>query len=107
MTQFTGKVTGGHILYVPPAHAIHGNAPVGICTVVVNGDGEICAHPSYSESERRHHAADCATKHASAIHAYRKRSHPEIMNAWDPELEAFVQRRKHDILSGREPMPQG
>lgn len=107
MTEFTSKIVGGHILHVPPAHAIHGNRPIGICTVVVNAEGELCGHPSYNESERLAHSSECARRHASAINAYRLRTHPEIMRPWDPELESYVSQHRVEIATGRKPMPRG
>jgi hypothetical protein len=101
MTQFTGKVAGGHILYVPPAHAIHNTGPYGRCLVVVNADGDQCGHPCMSQRELVSHTSECARRHASAINAYRKRTHPDIMRAWDPELEEWFAKHKDAVLEGR------
>jgi hypothetical protein len=107
MTEFTSKIVGGHILHVPPAHVIHNIRPVGVCQIPVNADGDLCLEPTYSEEARRQHAAKCAQENATAINAFRNRQHPEVMRPWDPELEEFVMRRRVDILTGREPMPNG
>lgn len=107
MTEFTGKLVGGRALYIPLPHAIHNVKPVGICQIPVNGDGDLCLEPTYSEEARRQHAASCAEKHASAIHAFRKRQHPDIMRPWDPELEAYVSANKQALLTGEKAFPRG
>lgn len=101
MTQFTGKVTGGHILYVPPAHVIHNTGPIGRCLVIVNADGDQCGHPCMSQRELLSHTSKCAVQHESAIRAYRKRQHPEIMNSWDPELSKWMGEHAADVLRGK------
>jgi hypothetical protein len=101
MRKWAPKVAGGHVLFVPPSHVIHGHKPFGVCTVIVNADGDVCRHPSFSRSEYVNHAADCARAHESAIRAFRARQHPEILNPWDPEMAEWMGRHKDAILEGR------
>lgn len=88
----------GRPLFVP---GTKDRRPVGMCQVIVTGEGELCLTPFYSERERRDHVAACAQKHTSAIHAYRKRTHPDIMRPWDPEMESWMSKHADGLLAGR------
>lgn len=102
MSRFQPHVTHtGAVLHLPPAHVIHKTKPKQVCTVIVNGDGELCGHPSYTIREALSHSSSCAKRHESAIRAYRNRTHPEMMRAWDPELEAWFSKHKRAVLEGR------
>jgi hypothetical protein len=102
MRKFTAVATkSGGVLYVPPSHVIHNARPFGLCTVIINADGDLCRHPSYSRAEFLGHASKCAPAHESAIRAYRARQHPDILRPWDPELESWMGKHKAAILEGR------
>lgn len=91
----------GRPFYFTGENKLHKRRPIGVCQVIVTGDGDQCLTPFFDERERRNHVATCATKHASAINAYRNRTHPEIMRPWDPELEKWMSSNKDAVLSGR------
>lgn len=102
MSRFQPHVTKtGAVLHLPPAHVIHNLRPVQVCTVIVNADGDLCRHPSYSLRESISHSTECAKAHESAIRAFRKRQHPEIMQSWDPELSAWMDKNGRAVLEGR------
>lgn len=93
-------LVGGRALFLPTSSRLHKRPVIGRCAVIVTGDGDVCGTPFFSLEEKIGHVTDCARKHASAIHAYRRRQHPEIMNAWDPELEAWMRQHADAVLRG-------
>lgn len=100
--DMSAKLTdSGHVLFVPPAHVMHKQEPIAFCQVIVNGDGELCMEPFFNQRDRLNHVPGCARQHESAINAYRKRTHPEIMQSWDPELSNWMAQHKDAILTGR------
>lgn len=99
--DMTPELVGGRALFIPTSARLHKQRPVGFCATIVTAEGEICGTPFFSLDEKVRHVSACARAHASAIHAYRQRTHPEIMQSWDPELEGWMAKHKDGIMSGR------
>jgi hypothetical protein len=100
----------GRPLFLPTSSQIHEKRVVMVCRVIVNADGEQCGHRFYedeSQSKIEAHVVECSARHASAIHAYRQRTHPDIMRAWDPELEQYVAEHREELIRGDLRMPHG
>jgi hypothetical protein len=80
------------------------------CSVIVNADGEVCGHEFYKDEPQSKidaHIVECTGRHASAIHAYRQRTHPDIMRPWDPEIAEYMAENKEALLRGELPTPHG
>jgi uncharacterized C2H2 Zn-finger protein len=97
----SARVVGGRVLHLPVSSLLHGERPVGRCDVVVNADGGRCGTLFYDRTKWLRHVARCSVQHESAINAYRKRTHPDIMRAWDPELEAWMAQNARAVLEGK------
>lgn len=93
-------LVAGRALYLPTSSRLHNEVPVGRCDTIVTADGDVCGTVFFDRTKWLRHVANCARQHASAIHAYRRRQHPEIMNAWDPELEAWMRQHADAVLRG-------
>lgn len=96
-----------HGIYLPPAYAIHAKQPVTRCKVIVSVDGEVCGHPIFEGERPEQHIVPCARRHEEHIRAYRDRTHPEIMRAWDKDLEGWIGRHRQEILDGRKKLGGG
>lgn len=94
-------LVGGRALFIPTSARLHQKPVIGACSVVVTAEGDVCGTPFFDLREKISHVTECAKKHASAINAYRLRTHPDIMRAWDPELEAWITKHREAILDGR------
>ena len=88
-------------LYIATRAGIHEHAPIGVCRVPTK-DG-ICGKPFFPGEERAQatHAANCARENAEYVQAYLDQKRPDVMKAWDPELESWVKQHSSAILSGR------
>lgn len=94
-------------LYVASGSRIHHRAVVDRCVVPVrteDGGTRPCGHPLFEDeppAKLAQHVARCCQENHDTIMEVRARQHPAIMDAWDPELEAYVNRHAQAILEGR------
>jgi hypothetical protein len=92
--------TGG--LYIASGSSIHQEEVVDRCRVPTP-EGP-CAHPFFANepvSKREAHIVECCRRHHDTIMEARAQQHPAIMDAWDPELEAWVNQHAQALIEGR------
>lgn len=97
-------------LLVATSSSIHNRIVVDRCIIPVD-DGEggtrPCGHPLYEHEPRaalEAHIRDCAARNHNTIMELRQRQHPEVMEAWDPELAAWAQKNADAIMRGAKRM---
>lgn len=102
--------------YVQTASGLHLRGLTGKCRnpVAVDPENEtlfeFCNHPFFEHEGQRaidYHVSRCSREHHEMIVRYLRTRRPEVMQAWDKDLERWVSRHRDELVEGRKKLGGG